>query len=233
VVLVLAGAAGPRADEPPREPGVYERWVTTARGEELRYTISIPVALPARGPLPLVVALHYAGVVTPFYGKTVLVRLVEPALRELGAIVVAPDCPGEDWMDPGSEAMVLALLRHIRRVYDIDARRVLVTGYSMGGVGSWYLAAKHPDIFSAALPVAGVPPPGAVERIGRVPLYVIHGRGDEVFPLWRSEKAVERLRAGGADVHLEVLEGAGHYDLPRFVEPLRGAVPWIKKVWGD
>ena len=233
LALSRVGGGSVPADDVAKSPGLYERRVTTQRGEKLRYTISIPQAFSPDRACPLVVALHYAGVVTPFYGKGVLVQLVEPALRDLGALIVAPDCPGEDWMEPASEAMVLALVDHLKRSYKIRRGRVLVTGYSMGGVGAWHLAARHADIFSAAIAVSAVPPPETVGLIERISLYVIHSRQDEVFPMRRIEIAVEALKARGVRVHLEALEGASHYDVHAFVEPLRAAVPWIKQTWGS
>ena len=78
-----------------------------------RYTIAIPASYTGDQPVPLVLALHYGGTVTPYYGKGFLVGLVEPALRDLGAIIIAPDCTADDWTQPESETDVLALLDHV------------------------------------------------------------------------------------------------------------------------
>ena len=40
----------------------------------------------------------------------------------------------------------------------VDMKRIAVTGFSVGGTGSWHFAAKYPERFSAAIPVAGRPP---------------------------------------------------------------------------
>ena len=109
--------------------------------------------------MPLILALHYGGHGAPYYGKDILTGLVEPALREVEAIIVAPDCTGDDWTDAQSEEDVIALLDHVQGAYNIDPQRILVTGYSMGGIGTWHLAARHQDRFTAALVMAGVPPP--------------------------------------------------------------------------
>ena len=100
--------------------------------------------------MPLILALHYGGEVTPFYSKEYLNLLVKPALKNLGAIITAPDCPGEGWANPDVEKALLEFLEIISKEYNIDPNRIIITGYSMGGLGTWYLASRHSEIFSAA-----------------------------------------------------------------------------------
>lgn len=47
---------------------------------------------------------------------------------------------------------LLAATDWAKRTYRIDPARTLLTGYSMGAMGTWYLAARHQDIFRAAIP---------------------------------------------------------------------------------
>jgi predicted peptidase len=219
----------------PEASGVHERVLTREGRSAVRYTLLIPSPYDPAQKYPLIVALHYAGQMTPFFGKGILLGLVQPALRELAAIVVAPDAPGKSWDEPESEAAVLDLMEHIQKRYPIDPRRIVLTGYSLGGRGTWYLASRHPELFSAALPLAGSPPrdlKSRAEALSKIPLYLIHSRRDEIVPLGPTEDAVRLLRAAGARVELVVLSGVTHYETARFVEPLKAAVPWIRSVWG-
>ena len=136
------------------EPGFYELILP---GTDRRYTIVVPEGYSPGDSVPLVLSLHYGGSVTPFYGRGLLENLIEPALRGLGAILVAPDSAAGDWSNPEAEQHVLQLLTHVMRVYNIDEQKTLVTGYSMGGRGTWYLASRNQDYFRAALPIAGLP----------------------------------------------------------------------------
>jgi predicted peptidase len=196
-----------------------------------RYTLALPANRGDGQLLPLILALHYAGHGAPFYGRGLLEGVVEPALRDLGALIAAPDCPGPDWTHPRSEAGLLALLDHLHSAYPLDPCRTLIAGYSMGGHGAWHLAARHPDRFAAALVMAAWPPPAALAEPWRVPLYVIHSRQDEVVPLAQTEHAVRQLQAQGAPLEWVVLQGISHYDTYRFVAPLQAAVPWIEQAW--
>jgi len=211
-----------------RTPGIHEQ---TFLPHDQRYTIAIPRMYTGAEATPLVVALHYGGPVTPFYGKGILAGLVEPAWRELGAIVVAPDCQHTNWTNPQSEAEIIALLEYLQAHYAIDARKTVLTGYSLGGSGTWYLAARHQDKFAAAVPMAGWPQPDSADVEWKIPLYVIHSRQDELVPHEQTERVVYQLKDRGVAVDLVLLDGITHYETERFVKPLRAAVPWIRRVW--
>ena len=198
---------------------------------EQRYTIAVPAGYSGNQPVPLVLALHFGGEVTPFYGRTILEELIEPALRELGAIIIAPDCPTNSWTDPQSEKAVLELLAYVEKNYAVDVQRRLITGYSTGGAGTWYLAARNPDRFSAAVVMAGWPPQAIEDVEWKIPLVIIHSRQDEIVPLQPTEYFSNTLQEKGVPVKLVVLDGITHYEMFRFVEPLRTTISWVESVW--
>ncbi len=209
-------------------PGVHEQTLRRDDGTELRFTIFVPENYSKETPSPLIVALHYGGDVTPFYGRGVLEHLVAPALKELDAVIIAPDSIAGRWTNETNEAAVIEIIDHVIAGYNIDMAKLLVTGYSMGGQGAWYLAGRNQDRFSAAIPMSGRPFEGISWRI---PVYVIHSREDEIIPLAPTKEFVERLTSKGHDVRLVVIEKVSHYETSRFIEPLRSAVPWIRRVW--
>jgi predicted peptidase len=213
------------------EPSGPSRIVTdTLQPGDRHYTIAIPFNYSGQA-VPLVLALHYGEHGSPYYGRGFLTGLVEPGLQDLGAIIVAPDCTGDDWTQPDSEQDVLDLLDHIEATYKIDPNRTLITGYSMGGIGTWYLAARHQDRFAAALPMAATPPSSAIDAAWDIPLYVIHGSEDELFPVKWTETAVEQLVTEGVSAELVVLDGVSHHETHLFIDPLQAAIPWIQKAW--
>jgi predicted peptidase len=226
LLLLAACHGGMPPGDPAAQPGISQRTLPLGDGHELRYTLLIPDQGPQ--PRPLILALHYGGEVTPFYGRGILELLVAPALAELRAVIVAPDALERGWTTELNERAVLALLDHLTRTLPIDRTRVVCTGYSMGGTGTWFLAGRHPDLFSAAIPIAARPVP--TEK-WQVPVYVIHGRNDQVMPLAPAEQQVAALKAAGADAQLMVVDGATHFQTDRFVAPLRAAAPWVREVW--
>jgi predicted peptidase len=220
----------------PLEPGVYGLSQMFGDGIDLNYTLTIPEGYDPERPTPLVLALHYGwnGLEPPpFYGQGFLGILISPALSELGAILVAPDCPAQDWANPTSESVVMALLDFIQENYTIDEGKILITGYSLGGAGTWYIAARHQARFSAAIPMAGWPDRESLDLVQELPLYVIHSRQDQVVPIGETEQAVEVLKDRGVAVEFVVVTGIQHYETRSFGGPLREAIPWIKATWGE
>ncbi|MGE3541108.1 MAG: dienelactone hydrolase family protein [Candidatus Tectimicrobiota bacterium] len=76
----------------------------------------------------------------------------------------------------------------------------MVMGYSMGGRGTWHMAAKFRAHFVAAIPIAGTPGEIALDNLRDLPLYVIHSEADSRVPIKDAAAAVERLRAMHAPV---------------------------------
>jgi predicted peptidase len=84
-------------------------------------------------PAPLVLVLHPGGDRMRYYGSAFMRRLAAPALNDLGPSWSPPDCPTNSWTDSVSEDAVMALLQDVLSQFNIDRRRVLVTGFSLGG----------------------------------------------------------------------------------------------------
>ena len=196
--------------------------------QAVRYSLSMP-ELEKGTRAPLVLALHYGGEVTPWVSMPFLEMLPGPAFEPLGAIIIAPDCPGRGWTDPRSERAALALVQLALDCWNADPARVVVTGFSMGGMGTWHLAARHPEIFSAAMPVAAGPADAPPVNI---PLYTVYSRRDEIIAFDPIKKAVKEMKERGVNAKLVVLEdGPTHYNTAGFAPALRRGTKWLKKVW--
>jgi predicted peptidase len=258
-VAALVGslmAPGPLSAQVPDLPIEILYRAVESGADTLTYTMAVPRLPPPRTGYPMVLALHYSmgpsGAPT-YFGLGFAGQLILPALLDLNAVVVIPDAPTGSWAHPKSERLVLAMLDEVQKDFAIDPRRTLVTGFSMGGNGAWYFAAKHAARFRAAVPISSSPlvqsvetqkeewasieqalaDPGAAwaAQFGAVPLYVIHSEGDELLPFEQVERAVEMLKKRGVAAVLAPVEGIPHHQLPSYVEPLRDAIPWIREAW--
>ena len=164
-------------------PTVQQQRMQIPEVGTILYGISIPGDYDPHHPVPLVLVLHPgARDGRPYYGATFMTQIFAPALRDLHAIIVAPDCPARNWTDAVAERSVMALLQRVLADYAIDRHRVLVTGYSMGGQGTWFMEAHHPDLFTAAIVIAGSTRDEPLDRLATIPTYVIHSRDDQVMP---------------------------------------------------
>jgi predicted peptidase len=230
-LLVAIAAAGLLAQGAPTTAGVHELTFQVPGEGIMLYAVSIPKGYDARRPAPLVLVLHSGGERMKYYGSAFMRLLVEPALDNLGPIMIAPDCPTAAWTDPAAERAVMALLRDTIDHYAIDRRRILVTGFSLGGRGAWFMASRHADLFTAAIPMAASTGDEPIERLGTIPTYIIHSRADEVSPFAPAERTARQLAGMGRPVRFEALSGFGHYEMYRYVDALRRAGRWVADQW--
>jgi predicted peptidase len=202
----------------------------TPEGGTILYGLSIPGAYDPRQPRPLVLALHPGGDRTPYYGDMFMRQIFLPGLDALDPIMVAPDCPSGAWTDAGAERAVMALLDKVMTDYAIDRRRILVTGFSLGGSGTWFMSSRHPDLFTAAIVMAGRTDE-PTERLGAIPTYVIHSREDEVVPFAQAQQRTGELERMGRIVEFDALQGLGHYNMGGYVGALQRAGRWVAQQW--
>ena len=106
------------------------------------------------------------------------------------------------------------VLEIARRDFNIDPDRMYLWGHSMGGAGTYHIAAKYPDLW-AALAVAAPAPsptvgvqPDALEKFKNVPILVLQGDADQSVPVAQTRAWVTRMKAiGMPHVYIEVKGG--------------------------
>ena len=231
LLSVLPIGAAAQGNPPVLAPGLHEQTLARAGERGIGYAISIPPGYSPSTPIPLILALHYGignrdstGV-----GVDLVKGIVGPAFEGLGVIIVAPDSVRGNWSTSENEMAVDVLLDMVIARYAIDQKRVAVTGYSMGGTGSWHLAEKFPERFSAALPIASRPPASAVGW--RLPVLAIQSRDDQVVAFEPAAARIAELQKAGVNARLIAPTGIAHHEAGRFREPLRQAIPWLQEVW--
>lgn len=227
LALAVAGADLPSAK------GLHRLEADIPEVGRVRYAVSVPDGYDPAKPAPLVLVLHPGGQRVPYYGAEFTRRVVEPALRQLRPIMIAPDCPAAAWSDAAADKTVMTLINDAMRAYAIDRKRVLVVGYSMGGRGTWYMASHHQDLFTAAIPMAASTRDLAIDQLGRQPTYIIHSRADEVVPFEPADRLARDLRKMGRDVQFEALDDLTHFDMVSYVDALRVAGRWVARRWKD
>jgi predicted peptidase len=153
-----------------------------------------------------------------------------PGLRELGAITIAPDCPTRAWTDPQAERAVMSLIAAVRDEFAIDRRRILVVGFSLGGSGTWFLSSRHPDLFTAAIVMAGRSEE-PLATLAKIPTYVIHSRDDQVVPFTQAEQRAAALVQMKRPIRFDTLAGIGHYDMGGYMTALQNGGRWVREQW--
>jgi predicted peptidase len=117
--------------------------------------------------------------------------------RAFPFFVVFPQAVVQGWSRPRNVARAIGALEQTQSEFKIDAHRVYLTGLSMGGTGTWDLAAAEPGRWAAIVPICGVAKPIDAEKIKDIPCTVFHGARDDVIAVGQSRKMVAALQQSG------------------------------------
>lgn len=228
LVLLIAVAASVQQVQ----TGFLDRSITVA-GRSYRYQVYVPADYQTKRSWPAILFLHGAGE----RGDDGLLQTnvgLAPAIRQSSArypaIAVFPQVPRDSqWVGaPGD--MAVAALQQTMREFHVDPARVYITGLSMGGHGTWYVAYRYPELFAAIVPICGwvrefpqfrgsvpvVPGdsaavmPNLVQRLGKLPVWIFHGEVDQVVNVNGSREPAAALKAAGGDVRYTELLGLNH-----------------------
>src|SRR5262249_33650954 len=130
-------------------------------------------------------------------------------------IAVSPQCPKialQNWSDHADT--LNALLDDILASYAIDPDHVYLTGMSMGGGGTWYLASQHPYRFAAIPPICSPGPRygllDVVCTLKDMPIWTFHGAKDDIVPISETEQLLAALRKCGGDARFTIYPEATH-----------------------
>jgi predicted peptidase len=207
--------ASKKSPSPLQEKSFKKRVV---RQVALRYLLTLPRGYdraPSRR-WPLVLFLHGAGERgddLTLVKKHGIPRVAEerrvPGFEDLPFISVSPQCPSESrW---SRETLALsALLDEIEETHRVDPDRIYVTGLSMGGFGTFALAAAEPHRFAAIVPICGGGMRTDTRRLFHIPTWVFHGAKDTTVPLSSSAEMVEWLARSGGSPRFTVYPDAAH-----------------------
>ena len=211
----MTTAFSSHASEP--APGKQvEASLSVSDGGSMPYLLYLPEDYSESGePVPMMLFLHGRG---ESNGPLSVVTTWGPPRRltageHMKYLVVSPQCPKDSFWSKDYQIQRLEeLLMHIRANYNIDTDRIYLTGLSMGGFGSWRLAAENPELFAAVAPICGKGDPADADRLTQIPIWAWHGIEDGVVPLSGSLDMVEAIKkAGGTKVRLTTLEHIGHF----------------------
>ena len=184
-------------------PGVPGRQVCCSHSGEglapLRYLLFLPARYDQEpGKWPLMVFLHGAGErgddlnFVKRYGPPMIVE----ETPELPFVVVSPQCPAGQGWEP---TRLMALVDDVAASYRIDRRRIVLTGTSLGGFGTWQTAFAYPERFAALVPVCGWGNPVWASHLRDVPVWIFHGEEDCIVPIDSSREMLDAVLAAGGD----------------------------------
>ena len=217
------------------QPGINDFALKTLVNDVYwNFRVVAPVGASADNTRPLVIDLHGASGGSPSAHKHTECY-VETGLQLLNAFIISPNAGFDEWYDSSNQQQILALIDLAKSNWHVNPSQVIITGYSNGGNGSWFYADYYPELFSAAIPMASSYDPernsGEVPEI-EVPMYVIHGENDSLFPVETTEAFVNKSIDAGSSIEFVVATGLGHLDVCDYASYLAAAATWVQtQVW--
>jgi predicted peptidase len=214
------------------ETGFLDRSITVG-GRSYRYEVYVPADYRTKSSWPAILFLHGAGE----RGDDGLLQTnvgLAAAIRQnpsrYPAIAIFPQVPRDSQWVGAPADMAVAALQQTMREFHVDPQRVYLTGLSMGGYGTWYVAYRHPELFAAIVPICGwvrdfpqfrgsvpvVPGdsaavlPSLVQRLAKVPIWIFHGELDQAVNVNGSREPAAALKAASADVRYTEFLGMNH-----------------------
>ena len=202
-----------REDQPPRKndegrptSGVIH---VAAGGHHGGFSLYVPEQYTPERAWPVIVALHGGS----GNGRDFMWTWLREA-KSRGYVLLSPSAVNDTWSDV-EERGLFEILGWTSDRFHLDPKRILLTGLSDGATFSLIYGLAHPDVFRALAPLCGVLHPangplGNLERARGVPIYLVHGALDILFPVDLARFASDTLRQHGAALEYRELADLSH-----------------------
>lgn len=181
--------------------------------------------------VPLVLLLHWGGKKFRYIGRETLELFGLPVFTELEAVIIAPDRKRRHWANPKALKDLKTLVEYMDQHFNLDSDRRVIAGYSLGGLGVWYMGAENPSMFRCGVSVAAPIPDHIEGSEWTFPIYSLHGRYDELFPHDLNFARAQSMKDVGAPVEFETVEGAMHIDFRKYINAAAKARTWVMNFW--
>ncbi|HVQ38163.1 MAG TPA: prolyl oligopeptidase family serine peptidase [Pyrinomonadaceae bacterium] len=236
VAAALVLAASPLSAQKV-ETGFLDRAVFVNK-HEYRYQVFVPREFTRSKAWPVIIALHGGGSygsdgIRPTEGG--FGRVIRSRPNGFPAIVIFPQAHADGtpgWQLEGGRAVMAALDKAIKE-FKGDPKRVVLTGLSAGGNGTWSLASRFPERFAAIVPICsfifkfkgvsskvdypalapadvGDPYVFIAKKVAAIPVWIFHGDADKTVTVEESRKMTAALKAIGANVKYTEFPGVEH-----------------------
>ena len=178
---------------------------------------------------PLIICLHGG------YGRgeDYIWAWLRPA-KSKGYLLLSPKSVDVTWsvlQPPLDVESITRMFDEVCATYAVDTSRVYLSGLSDGGTFTYMLGLSRPDMFTGIAPIAGdfhaMLDPMLRRKQGQgLPLYIVHGVHDFIFPVATIRQGYELLSNIGYNATYEELPDWGHAYTSRINEEL--VLPWFE-----
>jgi hypothetical protein len=182
-----------------------------SKGDSLHYLLLKPLDYNSQKKYPLVVCLPYGGYEAP----AAQFLSTGDNRREYPAFLFVPYCPpGSGWGGipnyPTVDSLVYDAITSLNNEPGVDVKRRYITGLSRGAYGTWHFICARPDLFAAAVPVAGGGDPKLAPKLVNVPVWAFHGKKDRNVPVSGSRDMIAAIKKAGGNPRYTEFPDEGH-----------------------
>ncbi len=212
-----------------REDRFEARIYTAKDGSTLSFRLLVPWNYDKNKSYPLVLMLHGIGErgndnIAELHNDLSILASNEYRSK-YPCFVIVPQCPLNDMWAPiinnagklsvlnkmtQASTNAMAVLNEIRREFNIDPKRIYITGLSMGGFGTWDILAHYPHLFAAAVPICGGGTPSKAKLFAQMPIWIWYGQIDNVVQPQLNIDMYNALKAAGGDPKITEVPNVGH-----------------------
>lgn len=249
--LVSCKSEKPKTEKPNINLETYQKKEFKNTQGTLPYQILFPKDYDETQSYPLVLFLHGSGErgndneAQLTHGSDLFLK--EELREKYPAIVVFPQCPEDSYWSnikreevdmqltftfysDGEPTKAMRLLQdlipELRNTYKIDENRIYVGGLSMGGMGTFEIVRRNPELFAAAFAICGGAHPDTAAELKNPAWWVFHGDADAVVDYSHSQNMVNAMKQEGINVKFTTYEGVNHNSWENaFAEP--DLIPWL------
>ena len=233
-----------------QEKEIFKKEQFIQEGDTLNYRILFPRDFSEDKKYPVVLFLHGAGErgndneAQLTHGS----KLFFEKREEFPAIVIFPQAPKDDYWAKVEVArdtipyefnfkneeeptkalhLVMALLTSLSSEDYIDKNRIYLGGLSMGGMGTFELLSRQPELFAAAFAICGGADPGIVKNYSPgFNIWIFHGEKDNVVLPEYSKTMAREINSKGGNAKLSLYPDDNHNSWDSaFAEP--HLLPWL------
>lgn len=236
-----------------QDHSLYKKHWYIQAGDTMPYRLLLPENYNPTKKYPLILFLHGAGKrgnnneLQLVHGAKLFLR--DSIRKNYPAIVAFPQCPLNSYwsnvqftIDTVSKKrimqfsvngeptiamkMLVSLLEKLGQDYKLNKKQIFVGGLSMGGMGSFELVSRKPELFAAVFPICGGANPAIAEKLKQPSWWIFHGLKDDVVDPDLSKQMAGALKKIGADVKLTLYPEANHNSWdPAFAE--KNLLSWL------
>jgi len=181
------------------------------------YKLRLPSGFNPDNRYPLIIDLHGSGSPYSMDFFSSMFKRSGSSRDENGidAIIASPWGRGNNRYMGMAETDVWDVMRDVKYSFQIDEDRQYLSGFSMGGYGTWALAIHAPEHWAAIAVCAGgdrgaPSESGLALNIASIPALIWHGDSDGTVPVTYAEKMQEALQVVGNDPEMVIVPGRGH-----------------------